>query len=147
MKSVKTIIFLVLPMMFLASCHIKEDLSDLQVQFSDNPEGNVDLSYIKISAEEALDMMNNSSGYILLDVRTHEEFIEKRIEGAVLIPYNEIELRAKTEIQEKDILILIYCRSGRRSEIAANELIGMGYTNVFDIGGLETDWIFDTIHG
>ena len=98
--------------------------------------------YRKISAEEAKGIMDAGGEYILLDVRTQEEFDRKHIEGAVLIPDYEIANRAERELPDKHALILIYCRSGRRSANAAKELIAMGYTNVYDFGGLETDWIY-----
>ena len=99
--------------------------------------------YRKISAEEAFQMMQEENIYILLDVRTTEEFNERHIEGAVLIPDNEISDRAAEELPDKNILILVYCRSGRRSEAAARELADMGYTNVYDFGGI-IDWPFET---
>ena len=95
--------------------------------------------YKKISAEQAREMMENGDPFILLDVRTEQEFNEKHIEGAILIPHDEVSVRAGEKLPEKDSLILIYCRSGRRSALAANELIGMGYTNVYDFGGI-IDW-------
>jgi len=104
---------------------------------ADNP-------YRKISAKEAYTMMNDLSDYTLLDVRTEEEFREIRIAGAILIPDNEIRIRAAAELPDKSAVILIYCRSGRRSANAAYELIGMGYKNVYDFGGI-IDWPYSTI--
>ena len=104
------------------------------------------ITYQKISAEQAKNMMNENDEYILLDVRTDEEFNEKRIADAILIPDYETTDRAETELANKDALILVYCRSGRRSAIAANELLELGYTNVFDFGGI-IDWPYDTISG
>ena len=100
--------------------------------------------YHKISAEDAYQMMRGADAYILLDVRTGEEFAEKHIDGAALIPYDEIGARAAAELPDKNVLILLYCRSGRRSEIAANDLVAMGYTNVYDFGGI-IDWPHDTV--
>ena len=102
--------------------------------------------YRKITAEQAYNMMRDRDDYILLDVRTDEEFRDEHIEGALLIPHTEIGSRAKTELPDKNALILIYCRAGRRSEIAARELIRMGYTNVYDFGGI-LDWIYETVGG
>lgn len=104
----------------------------------------VTAEYHKISAAEAQEMIAESEEFILLDVRTDEEFREKRIDGAVLIPDYEIQERAETELPDKEALILIYCRSGRRSAAAANELVNMGYTNVYDFGGI-IDWPYDTV--
>lgn len=98
--------------------------------------------YRSISAEEAEGMMVGE--YILLDVRTEEEYRQERIDGAILIPDTEIAERAETELPDKGALILVYCRSGRRSELAAKELINQGYTNVYDFGGI-IDWPYETI--
>jgi len=103
-------------------------------------------TYQKITAEEAYQIMQDTDPYMLLDVRTNEEFKEKRIDGAVLIPDYEIRSRAATELPDKNALLLIYCRSGRRSANVAKELIEMGYTNVYDFGGIN-DWPYDTISG
>jgi rhodanese-related sulfurtransferase len=90
-------------------------------------------------------MMESDEAFILLDVRTDEEYREKRIDGSVLIPDYEIGSRAEAELPDKDALILIYCRSGRRSANVANELIAMGYTNVYDFGGI-IDWFYETVN-
>ena len=93
--------------------------------------------YIKLTSQEAHDMM--SDDVIILDVRTQEEFDEGHIANAVLLPDYEIKEKAESVIANKDQTILIYCRTGRRSEIASKELIEMGYKNVFDFGGI-VDW-------
>jgi len=113
---------------------------------SPNGDGMQKAVYHSISAEQAKSMMDNGHPYVLLDVRTESEFREIRISGAILIPDNEIRRRAKTELPDKDILILVYCRSGRRSANAAQELASMGYTNVCDFGGI-IDWPYETISG
>jgi rhodanese-related sulfurtransferase len=102
--------------------------------------------YQRITPEEAKKMMDSGKPFILLDVRTEAEYAELRIEGAILIPDYEIIERAATGLPDKSALILIYCRSGRRSADAANELIGMGYRNVYDFGGI-IDWPFETVSG
>ena len=102
--------------------------------------------YMRITAEEASQMMELSSGYILLDVRTQSEYDEKRIPGAVLIPDYELAKRVEAELPDKEAQILIYCRSGRRSASAAKELISMGYTSVYDFGGI-IDWPYETESG
>ena len=106
----------------------------------------VNIEYQRITAEEAKEMMGSGEPFILLDVRTDEEFRYRRIEGAILIPDFEIASRAPAELPDKSMLILIYCRTGRRSHDAAWELIDMGYTNVYDFGGIVV-WPFDTISG
>jgi rhodanese-related sulfurtransferase len=102
--------------------------------------------YIKISAEQAHEMLADNPDAVLLDVRTSSEFTEKRIPGSILLPDYEIREKAATVLPDKDTLILIYCHSGRRSADAAYELIDMGYTNVYDFGGI-IDWPYDTISG
>ena len=101
-------------------------------------------TYRKIPPEEARAMMTQSSNYILLDVRTEAEYREERIAGAVLIPHNVIENRAVAELPNKNQLIFVYCQAGVRSEIAARALVGLGYSNVYDFGGI-LDWPFGTI--
>ena len=102
--------------------------------------------YRKISAVEARKMMQESKDYILLDVRTESEYREKHIQGAVLIPDNEIKARAEKELPDKNAVILVYCRSGRRSASASKILAGLGYINIYDFGGI-TGWSFETVSG
>jgi len=99
-----------------------------------------------ITAEEAYRMMNELDNYILLDVRTVSEYNEIRINGAILIPDYEIKQRAETELPDKNAVILIYCRSGRRSALAAAVLAELGYTNVYDFGGI-INWPYETVRG
>ena len=100
--------------------------------------------YKKISADKAREMMGSGEPYVLLDVRTEKEYAERRIAGAILIPDTAIGERTAAELPDKSVRILVYCRTGRRSAKAANELAHMGYTNVFDMGGIN-DWPFDTV--
>ena len=100
----------------------------------------------QITAQQAYDMMNSGQPFILLDVRNATEHAQQRIAGSILIPYDEIAQRAPAELPDQSARILIYCRSGRRSAIAANALVAMGYTNVYDFGGI-LDWPFATISG
>lgn len=101
--------------------------------------------YKKITAAEAKGLMDKG-GVIVLDVRTKEEFNHEHIENAVLIPYDKIKDSAQSALPDKNAMVLIYCRTGRRSEIAARELIKMGYTNVYDFGGI-VDWKYKTVKG
>ena len=101
-------------------------------------------TYDQISGAEAKALMNSESGYIIIDARAQEEYDEGHITGAILIPYGEIADRAKKELPDKDQLILVYCRSGRRSKIAAEELVKLGYTNVKEFGGI-IDWEYETV--
>ena len=100
-------------------------------------------TYTQISAEQAKTMMDEQEGYILLDVRSQEEFDEGHIEGAIVIPDSEIADRAETELNDKESAILVYCRSGRRSKLAAQALVDLGYTNVYEFGGI-IDWPYGT---
>ena len=87
--------------------------------------------------------MDSESGYIIIDARTQSEYDEGHIPGAILIPEYEVADRAENELPHKDQLILVYCRSGRRSKIAAEELVKLGYTNVKEFGGI-IDWEYET---
>ena len=99
--------------------------------------------YRKISAEEAKKMLDENAHVILLDVRTETEYKENHISGAILLPHNEIEKKAEEILPDKEALILVYCRSGVRSKAAATTLISMGYTTVYDIGGI-INWPYST---
>ena len=101
-------------------------------------------SYEQISGAEAKALMDSESGYIILDARERYECDEGHIPGAILIPYGEIADRAEKELPDKDQLILVYCRSGRRSKIAAEELVKLGYTNVKEFGGI-IDWEYEIV--
>ena len=102
-----------------------------------------DIGYISISAEQAKELMDKSENYIILDVRTKEEFDEIRILNAMLIPDTEIADRAEDELTDKDQLIFVYCRSGNRSKKASAILAEMGYTNIKEFGGIK-DWPYET---
>ena len=102
------------------------------------------MTYEQISAEEAKKIMDSGAEYVLIDARTDEEFDAGHIEGAIVIPEYEITERAEAEIPDKDTLILVYCRSGRRSKIASDALVALGYTNVKEFGGI-IDWPYETV--
>ena len=101
-------------------------------------------TYEQISGAEAKALMDSESGYIIIDARTQSEYDEGHITGAILIPEYEIADRAEKELPDKNQLILVYCRSGRRSKIAAEELVKLGYTNVKEFGGI-IDWEYETV--
>ena len=101
-------------------------------------------TYDQISGAEAKALMDSESGYIIIDARTQEEYDQGHIPGAILIPEYEIADRAEKELPDKDQLILVYCRSGRRSKIAAEELVKLGYTNVKEFGGI-IDWEYEIV--
>ena len=107
-------------------------------------DGNNKNVYEQITPDEAKALMDSEDGYIILDVRTPEEFAERHIEGAILIPDYEIGEKAESILTDKEQLILVYCRSGRRSKNAANELATLGYTNIKEFGGIN-DWKYGTV--
>lgn len=100
--------------------------------------------YVRISASAAREKMLAYPGAVILDVRSSREFATGRIPGAVLIPDYALHDKARTAIPNKNALILVYCRSGVRSQDAAYTLLAMGYTNVFDFGGI-IDWPYDIV--
>ena len=125
------ILMITLSIFTLAACGDKNDKGET-------------LTYEQISAEEAKAIMDTEKEYIIIDARTGSEFAEGHIEGAILIPEYEIADRAEKELPNKDQLILVYCRSGRRSKIAAEELVKLGYTNVKEFGGI-IDWQYEIV--
>ena len=98
--------------------------------------------YMNITAEEAKRIMDTEEGYIILDVRTQEEYDQGHIPGAIVISHEEIPEKAEDVLTDKDQLILVYCRSGRRSKIAAEALAELGYTNIKEFGGI-IDWPYE----
>ncbi len=95
-----------------------------------------------ITASEAKQMLDEQQGYVLLDVRTEQEYAEGHIPGALLIPNTELSEKAADLLPDKEQTILVYCRSGRRSAEAARTLADMGYTQVYDFGGI-IDWPYE----
>ena len=106
-------------------------------------ENHMEYTYQQITAQEAKAIMDAETDYVIIDARTEEEFAAGHIANAILIPEYEIAERAEAELPNKDALILVYCRSGRRSKIASEELVKLGYTNVKEFGGI-IDWPYET---
>ena len=102
------------------------------------------LTYEQISGAEAKALMESEENYVIIDARTQSEFDEGHIPGAILIPEYDIVSRAENELPDKNQLILVYCRSGRRSKIAAQALVDLGYTNVKEFGGI-IDWKYEIV--
>ena len=125
----KKLIILLLAVMMLTACG----------QDKENNQGAV---YVNITAEEAKRIMDTEEGYVILDVREQDEYDAGHISGAILIPYTQIEAKANEMLPDKDQLILVYCRSGRRSKIAAEALAELGYTNIKEFGGI-LDWPYE----
>ena len=95
-------------------------------------------SYTQITQEEAKEMMKKDDGHIIIDVCRQDEYDEGHIPGAVLIPNESITDKQPEELPELDRIILVYCRSGRRSKEASQKLADIGYTNVYEFGGINT---------
>ena len=125
----KKVLFLLIAVILLTACgHTEENAREAV--------------YMNITAEEARQIMDSEEGYVILDVRTQEEYDQGHIPGAILIPNTEIEARAEQELPDKDQLILVYCRSGRRSKLAADILVSLGYTDIREFGGI-IDWPYE----
>ena len=105
-----------------------------------------EITYRQVNMDEAITMMEEGSGYIILDVRTPEEFAEKHIPGAINVANETIGTDEIPELPDKDQLILVYCRSGNRSKQASEKLAALGYTNIVEFGGIN-DWPGETVTG
>ena len=127
----KKFMTLLLSVLFLAGCAL--------------PAGQ-EVSYRQINMDETIAMMEEESSYIILDVRTPEEFVDKHIPGAINIPNETISTEEIPELPDKDQLILVYCRSGNRSKQASEKLAALGYTNIVEFGGIN-DWPGETVTG
>ena len=125
----KKLVFLLLAVMLLTAC-------------GQDKENNQGAAYLNITAEEAKQIMDTEEGYIILDVRTQEEYDEGHIPGAIVISHEEIAEKAEGVLTDKNQLILVYCRSGRRSKLAAEALVELGYTNIKEFGGI-IDWPYE----
>ena len=125
----KKLILIMLAMMLLTACG--QDKANKQ-----------EAVYVNITAEQAKEIMDSREGYIILDTRTQEEYDESHIPGAILIPYDEILEEAGGVLTDKEQMILVYCRSGRRSKLAAEDLVKLGYTNIKEFGGI-IDWPYE----
>ena len=125
----KKLVFLLLAVMLLTAC-------------GQNKEKEHGAVYVNITAEEAKQIMDSEEGYRILDVRTQEEYDQGHIPGAIVISHEEIKEKAEEVLTDKDQLILVYCRSGRRSKIAAEALVELGYTNIKKFGGI-IDWPYE----
>ena len=126
----KRLVLIVFAMLFLTACG--QDKENVQ-----------EVVYVNITAKQAKEIMNSQEGYIILDTRTQKEYDESRIPGAILIPYDKITEKAESVLPDKNQLILVYCRSGRRSKLASEDLVKLGYTNIKEFGGI-IDWPYET---
>lgn len=103
-------------------------------------------TYRSIQPEEAKQRLDADADIVLLDVRTQEEYDEKHIPGSILIPVDVLGKEAAERLKDRNAMIFVYCRSGRRSAIAAETLSGLGYTDVYDMGGIN-NWTYETESG
>lgn len=101
-------------------------------------------TYRQVSMDEAVVIMEQQTDYIILDVRRPDEFAEKHIPNAINVPNEDIGSEEIAELPDKNQLILVYCRSGRRSKEAAEKLVALGYTNIVEFGGI-LDWKGETV--
>lgn len=126
-----------------AGCKVEQAPNNMEPNTEENTE--MEAAEVKLlTAEEAYQRMESGDPLIIVDVRTKEEYDTGHIEGAVLIPNEEIGITMPEQLPEKDAEILVYCRSGNRSAQAAEKLAGMGYTNVNDFGGINS-WPYETV--
>ena len=101
------------------------------------------VSYQQITAEEAKSMMEEQPDAVILDVREQDEYDAGHIPGAVLLPVGTInEETAASAIPKKDTVVLVYCRSGNRSKTASQALADLGYTQIYEFGGIK-DWPYE----
>lgn len=129
MKKLSLILAAIILILSLAACSLP---------WSDNSDG-----YTQISYEEAKKMIDERDDIIILDVRTQEEFEGGYIKGAILFPSQEVnEETAAQKLPDKDQTILIYCSSGGRSKKVAQQLVDMGYTNIYEFGGINS-WPYE----
>lgn len=134
----KKLSILLLVVILLTGCGKTEQPAQKTPQTQEKEE-----AYMNITQEEAKKLMDTEKDYIILDVRTQEEYEEKHIPGAILIPHTEIEAQAAEKLPDKDQLILVYCRSGNRSKTASEALEKLGYTRIREFGGINT-WPYET---
>lgn len=109
-----------------------------QKQEAEKPAEELPASYTQIDQETAKEMMKKDDGHVIVDVRRQDEYDSGHIPGAILIPNESIDAKMPAELPDKDQIILIYCRSGNRSKQAAQKLFDMGYTNIYEFGGINT---------
>ena len=103
-------------------------------------------TYRQITMVEAVELMEKEENYLILDVRTQQEYAAGHIPGAIVIPNETIGNEEIAQLPDKDQLIMVYCRSGNRSKQASDKLVKLGYTNIIEFGGI-IDWPGETFSG
>ena len=122
MRKIKRLLLLIISLMLLSSC---------------GTSGSSSSGYRQISMDEAVKMMKDEKNYIILDVRRPDEYADGHIPGAINVPNEEIGTAEIAKLPDKSQLILVYCRSGRRSKEASEKLVKLGYTNIVEFGGIQ----------
>lgn len=138
--------FLLCSALFLTACGQANDtvLSSGSSAVESSRSSSADTeAYHKIDAEEAKKMME-AGGVTVVDVRTAEEYAGAHIEGAILLPVETIGEEQPEELPDPDAAILVYCRTGKRSKAASEQLVALGYQNINDFGGI-VDWPYETV--
>ena len=139
MKHLSKIAIVILLLCLLAGCGQQpSNENDSAENSAGNSSENTAASYRQISQEEAKEMMAKDDGHIILDVRRQDEFDAGHIPGAILIPNEVIGTERPEQLPDLDQIILVYCRSGNRSKQASQKLADMGYTNIYEFGGINT---------
>ena len=121
-------------------------LSALMLTGCAGTDNNQTNTYRSITMDEAVTMMAQETGYIILDVRRPDEFAAGHIPNAINVPNESIGTAEIPELPDKNQLIMVYCRSGRRSKEASEKLVKLGYTNIVEFGGI-LDWKGETVTG
>lgn len=142
MKIKKIISILLLTFLF-TSCTGEQNSSSSAQNTNINTDSTVK-TYRQITMNEAASMMKSEKDYIILDVRRPDEFSAGHIPNAINVPNEIIGTSEISELPDKDQLILVYCRSGRRSKEASQKLVDLGYTNIVEFGGI-LDWSGETV--
>lgn len=138
----KSILLLLVALLTFSSVACNKTESEMAPETQETETETEQVIYKNITAEAAKEIMDTETGYVILDVRTAEEFAEGHIKGAILIPNDEITEKAESILPDKNQKILVYCRSGRRSKLAAEALLDLGYTNIWEFGGI-IDWPYE----
>ncbi|MBQ1523181.1 MAG: rhodanese-like domain-containing protein [Erysipelotrichaceae bacterium] len=120
----KRILVMLLILLILAGCQNNKPIQDI--------------TYQQVNSEQAIKMMAENEGYIILDVRTPAEYHEGHIEGAINVPNEKINDKEIKRLPDKNQMIFVYCRSGNRSKDASEKLVKLGYTNIIEFGGINT---------
>lgn len=139
------ILFVLCFIMFFVSCESKtENKKEVQTEKDYFSTEESKISYKIITQEEAKKIIDEQEGYIILDVRTKEEYDAGHIPNAILLPNEDIGSEDLEILPDKKQLILIYCRSGNRSKQASQKLVDLGYENIMEFGGI-IDWPYETV--